>query len=347
MRSGAIISLFLFILWVSLGKVLAQGPSLILQTFEENFAIQSRPAEFLTDWTGNDVRGSASRIFQVSGEGLNGSRALAVQTISSFDAELTIRFRLQEMSEGKVRFFAKTLKNGSGDRGVDVFYAWSESGEFTEFERLGEEGGFPNEDQDFRQFEIGIPEDFFGKEVFLRLEIRYGEGSGTAARWVMDDFGYGVFEEDTESPSVVSVRGFDASEVEVKFSEAIDPVFSQFFISYVLDGIEPISAILSADSIVNLVFPVPLEEGRNYDLSIRQIPDIAGNFLRDTTVLFSFTDPTDIPKKGLVINEIMPAPRADLDLPNGEYVELFHAGEKPFRSGRAYLDCGVSASTSA
>ncbi|MFC3879504.1 hypothetical protein ACFOSV_04935 [Algoriphagus namhaensis] len=331
MRSRAIISLFLFILWVSLGKVLAQGSSLVLQTFEENFVIQSRPAEFLPDWTGNDVRGSAARVFQANGEGLNGSRALAVQTISSFDAELTIRVRLQEMSEGKVRFFAKTLRNGSGDRGVDVFYAWSESGEFTDFERLEGEGAFPNEDQDFRQFEIAIPEDFFGREVFLLLDIRYGEGSGTAARWVMDDFGYGVFEEDTESPAVVSVRGFDAREVEVQFTEAVDPVFSQFLISYELDGIEPISALLSADSIVNLAFPVPLEEERNYDLSIRQIPDLAGNFLRDTTVQFSFTDPTDIPKKGLVINEIMPAPRADLDLPNGEYVELFHAGDKPYR----------------
>ncbi len=80
---------------------------------------------------------------------------------------------------------------------------------------------------------------------------------------------------------------------------------------------------MRADSLIRLFFKQPLEKGKEYQIQVAGIPDLEGNFLQDTLVNFQFFDPTDIPQKGLVINEIMPAPRADLDLPNVEYVELF------------------------
>ncbi|HLW21549.1 MAG TPA: hypothetical protein VKX33_14565, partial [Cyclobacteriaceae bacterium] len=47
-----------------------------LQDFESNFNLVSHPEEFLPYWSANDVRAGSSRVFQATGEGINGSKAL-------------------------------------------------------------------------------------------------------------------------------------------------------------------------------------------------------------------------------------------------------------------------------
>ncbi|MDF2158806.1 lamin tail domain-containing protein [Algoriphagus sp. CAU 1675] len=304
------------------------------QDFESDFEILSYPEEFLPGWKGNQVRSTSSRIFQLNSQGKDGSRALAVQPISTFDGELFVSLNPSDFQNPKLVFWAKTFQNGTGNRPALVYYSWAESleGTFTEAVLLGSESEFPNENGEYKKFEIPVPSSFQSSEsLFFKLEIRYGPGSGTCARWIMDDFEFGEFEEDLVLPQVSWVRGFDAMEVELQFTEAIDPVFSQIQLNYKLDGMEPEQAILKSGSLVLLRFGEMLVTGKSYQLEVKQIPDLAGNFLKDTILNFEFSDPSLIPAKALVINELMPSPRAENPLPNVEYIELFHTGAYPFR----------------
>lgn len=304
------------------------------QDFETPFEIVNFPEEFLPGWIGNEIRSTASRIFQTGNLGRSGGKALAVQPISTFDGELIVRFSSKNLINPKVQFFARSVQNGIGTRSAQVFYSWSENieGEFSTSQLLGGTNEFANKNQEFRKFQFLLPQEFRGlNQVFLRLEIRYGPGTGSCARWIMDDFEFGDILEDTTPPKVVSIKGFDERELLVQFSESVDPVFSQFLLNYKLEGTEPDKVEMKADSLIRLSFSQPLEKGKEYQVQVVGIPDLEGNFLRDTLFNFQFFDPTDIPEKGLVINEILPAPKADLDLPNVEYVELFHAGEYDYR----------------
>lgn len=307
------------------------------ESFEAEFETQHFPEEFLPHWYGNEIQEGSSRIFQLETAGIGASKALAVQPISTFDGELIVRLFPSRYAGPKIQFWSRSLRNGSGDRPALVSYSFSESLEanYGEESSLGSAGEFANEDQDFRKFEINLSE---GQQqmdtLFLKFSIRYGSGSGTCARWLMDDFLFGDIVEDKVPPQLLRVRGFDADQLEIQFSERLDPVFSQIQLNYGLDGIQPIDAELKLDSLVILTFGMDLEETDDYSLAIRQISDLEGNVLEDTSVNFQFFDPTAVQFKELMINEIMPAPREESGLPNVEYVELFHTGEKEIRTGQ-------------
>jgi hypothetical protein len=303
------------------------------QRFEDSFTLANDPQEFLPGWTGNEVRSTASRIFR-SPQGRNGSNALAVQPISSFNAVITVRLLNTDLIDPKIQFWARSIQNGTGTRAAEVLYSWKIMGQtsFTSPVSLGGPREFPNENQEFRKFQLNVPEALKeGKELILKLEVRYGPGTGSAARWVMDDFEFGEFKEDLSPPLVSLVRGFDEKIVEVTFNEGLDPVFSTFILNYEFEGITLQKAELKNDSLIYLFSNESLIKGQKYELKIRQVPDLEGNFMKDTLLTFTFFDPTDISLKGLVINEIMPAPKADLDLPNVEYVEIFNASDQDFR----------------
>ena len=304
------------------------------QNFEEVFKEVNFPLEFLPGWYGNEVRTSASRIFQESGKGRNSSKALSVQPISTFNGILWIKVNPGDFTNPQAVFFAKSSRNGTGTRPAQVFFSWGKSltGTFTPPVQIGINSEFANEDQSYRRFILSLPEELRAeKEAFLRLEIRYGPGTGSAARWSIDDFEFGDFVQDLKPPRVQSVKGYGPRAILAEFDEALDPVFSIFPIAYDLEGQNPTQVISQSDSSVILNFDDELTPSKNYTLRFLQIPDLEGNFLQDTTVAFPFFDPTNIPEKSLVINELMPAPRADQDLPNSEYIELLHRGDYPVR----------------
>lgn len=304
------------------------------QDFEEDFQLASFPAEFLPRWYGNEVSGGSSRIFQLAGQGRGGGKALAVQALSTFDAKIWVRLSPAEFENPELVFYAKSIRNGSGNRPVLLYYSWGESldGTFSTPVQIGTDSEFPNENQEYRRFSLELPEALRSAEMaVLKLEVRYGPRSGTAARWVMDDFEFGDLVRDQTAPEVLEVKGYGEKSVLLGFSEKVDPVFAIFPIAYELNGRNPESVSLVQDSVAVLDFGESLEQGKVYSLALGQIPDLEGNFLRDTLVNFVFSDPTAFEAKSLVINELMPAPRADQDLPNAEYIELFHAGDREYR----------------
>lgn len=304
------------------------------QGFQSPFTIQSYPQPFLPGWYANDLRATASRVFRLATGGINGSVALAVQPISSFTGKVWVRLSPKGMSNPRVIFWAKTLKNGTGTRPALVHISWSASleGNYQERMLLGHSAQFPNATLNFSRFELELPAAFTGlEELYLQLEIAVGSGAGSAARWVLDDFSLEDLVVDEEVPMVSKVKGYGKREVLVAFSERMDSVFAWLNLAYQLDGSNPVEARLLLDSVVILRMDKDLEEDKDYALFLQQLPDVNGNFLKDTIVRFRYTDPSALLSKSLVINEVMPAPRVDQDLPFVEYVELMNTTTKELR----------------
>lgn len=304
------------------------------QDFEAPFSPVSFPEEFLPGWWGNEVRSTSSRIFQVAGQGRNGSAALAVQPISTFDGIIWIKLNQIAGGANQLSFWAKSIQNGSGSRPAVVQVSWSATldGEYADHVGVGSEATFPNATTEFQKFNFSPPVSLANlDEIFLKIEVKYGQGSGSAARWVMDEFSFGEFEIDQSAPLIHTVKGYDQQEILIGFDEAVDPVFSGISLAYSLEGENPVEVLPISDSELVLKFDQQLIEGAAYSLAVSQIPDLDGNFLKDTLVNFSFFDPRAFDYKTLVVNEIMPAPRADQDLPNVEYIELFNPKDKEFR----------------
>ena len=327
-RFAVLLSL-LSLLLGGIGEVFAQK-----QTFEVPFQIVNFPQEFLPGWYANEVRSTPSRVFQSAGTGLADTKSLAVQPISSFNGAIWIKVNPDQFEQPAAIFYARSTRNGTGTRPAQIFCSWGKSlvDTYSEPVQIGSNAEFANENQEYRRFILTVPEVLKeDAELFLRLDIRYGPGTGSAARWMMDDFQFGDFFPDLTPPIVQEVRGFGPSSVLVSFNEPVDPVFSILPLAYTLDGENPETVEKKADSAVILKMARKLDVGKSLSLDIRQIPDLEGNFLRDTTLRFTFLDPTDIPLKALVINELMPAPRADLDLPNSEFIEVFHTGDYAVR----------------
>lgn len=313
------------------------------QGFETPFRIVAFPEPFLDGWYANEVRSTSSRIFRLATGGMQGTAALAVQPLTTFTGQLWVRLSPKGMTRPTVTFWARALRNGTGSRPALVHSSWSGTlmGPYEERTPVGQLGQFANATQEFLKFELSVPSQFASlEEVYLRLEVGPGLGTGSAARWVMDEVTLEDLVVDTIAPKVHAVRGYDEKELWLTFSEPLDPVFALLPPAYRLDGETPVEVRALNDSTVVLKMLGALQEEKGYGLLIQQLPDPSGNFLRDTLVTLRFTDPTAFFFKSVVLNELMPAPRLDQDLPFVEYVELVNPMKKELRLG------GLSFSTS-
>jgi hypothetical protein len=194
------------------------------QDFESNFLIVNHPEEFLPDWSANEVRATAARVFQASGEGRSGSRALGVQPISSFNGEIFTRIIPANFSDPKIAFFAKSRQNGSGNRPAVVSIWFSSFGneEFNFSVAVGDESTFPNQNSEYRLFEIPIPEDFKDLEaLFVKIEVKYGPGTGSSARFFLDDFGIYDGDEIVDPIRVKNAHLLDPYSIELVFDKEI------------------------------------------------------------------------------------------------------------------------------
>jgi hypothetical protein len=206
-----------------------------IQDFESNFLIVNHPEEFLPNWSANEVRTTAARVFQALHEGRFGSRALGVQAISSFKGEIFTKLNPASFVDPKIAFFAKSRKNGSGNRPavVSIWFSPSVNGEFSYPIQVGDENSFPNQNLDYRLFEIPVPEDFKDlEELYIKIEVKYGPGTGSAARFFMDDFGIFDGKEIIDPISVKHAHLLDPYSIELIFDKEVEkPISGQVKVS--------------------------------------------------------------------------------------------------------------------
>ena len=119
----------------------------------------------------------------------------------------------------------------------------------------------------------------------------------------------------------------------IRFSEPLQEASAETALNYSINnGIgTPTSADLSEAnaSEVLLQLASPLQSGTDYEISISNVGDLAGNSMGAPVILpFSFFQPDEAEFKDLIMTELLPDPTPSLGLPEGEFVELFNRSEK-------------------
>ena len=309
-----------------------------LQDFESNFKIVDYPEEFLPNWSANAVRVNTSRVFQGIDEGINGSHALGIQAIGSFNAEIYIKTTTKGLYSNRFSLKAKTKRNGSGNRPVSVFYSFSlDNQNFSEPQQIGNDETFKNEDSAYEEYQGLIPESFLEKEIlFIKLEVNYGEGSGSAARLFIDEFiVHGLLAEPAPDPlAILSVESDQAHRLIIQFNQPIalgsenKPVLNQDY--------GPAKQVRAEDRTLSLEFEDYIYSNL-YQLHFDSLISLTtGETWRDTIHSFGIISPT--PAGALLINEFMADPNPKGMVPENpalpreasqEYVELLNTTTRP------------------
>lgn len=134
---------------------------------------------------------------------------------------------------------------------------------------------------------------------------------------------------DTVKPVVSNISIVSATEIDVLFSEAVNVNSAQLVSNYSINNSigNPLSAIIDANNnrLIHLVFATNFPNGQTNVLSIQNVTDLSGNAMLPQDFSFTFY----VPQRGdIVINEILPDPDPQVNLPNDEFVEL--KNNKPF-----------------
>lgn len=332
-------------------KLLPKTELLTLQDFESNFVISDYPEEFLPGWSANEVRSGTSRVFRAPGKGLNASTALGVQTIGSFDAQIYIKTSTLGLKSSRISFWARTERNGSGSRPVNLAYSFSLPSQQDSAEKfpIGDPDSFPNADTEYQEYEFFIPEEFMENEsITVHLEVSYGQGSGSAARFFMDDWiFYGAGDSgDPEEPqtppeieelplAISGIQQVDDYTVEVTFNHPIQEPTGGITLSN--DYGVP-KSVQSSEEKLTLSFEEYLYSN-SYELEIELIK-VADKEVNLKNALYRFEINAPTPAGAIIINEFMadPNPKAlsppQSVLPtasNDEYIEVYNRMDKPIR----------------
>ncbi len=175
------------------------------------------------------------------------------------------------------------------------------------------------------------------------LGVRCTYTVSNISNFYYDDVYAGPTIVDNVPPAIVSVIAISAMQVDVHFSEALDPAFIGNYdiipfigvSAQVLDGIDA--------TLVHVTPAIALTNGNTYGLSGSDAQDLAGNVMAAGDVFEFLYAVPEVPQPGdVVINEIMADPTPPLGLPEQEFVELYNTTtNKSFDlAGWTYSDGG-------
>src|SRR5690606_3005903 len=191
----------------------------------------------------------------------------------------------------------------------------------------------------YGEYEFFIPDYLMEKEILMiKLEVIYGEGSGSAARLFIDDFRvHGLLGEEPGMLEIVSIDVIEESSLVLGFNQNI-----QLSMEYVQNSIflspsygSPVNVRIDKQSLI-LEFADYLYSNQ-YELILNHLATESGEEIWiEKAYEFDISTPT--PKGTVLINEFMadPNPKGIIPeepvLPNStanEYIELFNTTNKP------------------
>ncbi|WP_114748280.1 lamin tail domain-containing protein [Pleomorphovibrio marinus] len=321
-------------------RFLPKAETFVLQDFESNFEIVSYPEEFLPAWSANEVRSGTSRVFQAPGEGIDGSQALGIQTIGSFDAQIYIKTSTIGLKNNNISFQAKTKRNGTGNRPVHLTYAFHDalSDQRSDPMPIGQPNSFPNEDTPYQEYNFEIPNEWLGlASVTIQLTVYYGDGSGSAARLFMDNFlipAGSTVEEESDNPvplTLVEIQLADDNVLILRFNQKLAALPREVTLS---GGYGQTVKMELEDSLLTAWFDDVLYPNR-YVLALEELRSEENGELISLEHVFDLAAP--VPFGSLIINEFMADPNPKSLSPphptlptssNDEYIELWNTTEK-------------------
>lgn len=167
----------------------------------------------------------------------------------------------------------------------------------------------------------------FDKSSYVGIYNKY-----TATRkdkFFFDDFNVsGTFYPDTIAPEIVSHVVLTSNVIELTFSE---PIQSSSIVlqNFSING-SSISQVISLSNVkVRLVLAAQLTSGVTYKIDYQNIEDLNGNVANKQYSFFHYEPGFPI-HRDIQINEVLPDPFPDENLPISEFIELYNFSEKYF-----------------
>lgn len=180
-------------------------------------------------------------------------------------------------------------------------------------------------------------------ESYSHFGISCKYTSSNATKFNFDDVYAGSTIVDDIKPQLLSAEITGTDKVSLYFSEPVDAVSASNTENFSVDqGLgNPVSAARDniTLSMVNLTFSQSITQGIVYNITVKDVADLAGNVMVTSTLPFAFynVQPFDV-----LINEIMADPDPPVGLPNYEYIELYNASELPVQLENWELSIGTT-----
>jgi len=151
-----------------------------------------------------------------------------------------------------------------------------------------------------------------------------------STKFYFDDFTVGTIVHDTIPPRIVSWIVKDSLRTRLRFSENVSKPEAENIFNYYLTPSGQYPAHVSQDpdfpEAVEISWEKPLRSGTFDSLFVTRIKDISGNMIRDTTFAICYYLPRAF---DVLIHEIMADAEPQVELPPGEYVELYNRTDFP------------------
>ena len=147
-----------------------------------------------------------------------------------------------------------------------------------------------------------------------------------------DDFYVGPIILDNIPPVLNAISVVSATELNLLFSENLDPPSAQLASNYSVDNEigTPASAVLQPDQkTVKLSFSKSFANGIQNALTFSGVKDIAGNAMAINARTFLFFQAFPTTTKDLIISEIFADPNPQIGLPDAEYLEIYNRSKNP------------------
>lgn len=246
-------------------------------------------------------------------------------------------FRSDAGAETSLGLLTSNIVNSSASNPFRLKVSRSAAGLFTLEHDDGNTGSYANAGS--------VSDATYTSATHFGIRIEQSTAASAVNNHFFDDIIAAPIPVDNTPPSITSVMAISASQVDVHYSEPLDPAFvgSYDIVPFigvsgqVLDGIDA--------TLVHVTPAIALTSGNTYGLSGSGAQDLAGNASIDSGIIeFLYVVP-DVALPGeVIINEIMADPSPAVGLPDAEFVEIHNTtADKTFDlAGWTFTDGGTT-----
>jgi hypothetical protein len=264
------------------------------ESFEQPFSTGSN-VSFILNWTGNEVQ-SSSRIFQGT-DARTGTASLNVIPISTFSGEILIALDFTNNSNPLLTFYAYSKQNGavSSTRSALLSFSTSIDGGVNYLDNvlIGDNATFPNDNTtSFNRYTYSAPIQAASRaNIIVKITTARGDGTGSAAELVMDDF---LIEQVLTPLAISSASAIDATSVLIDFNQEVTQTTAENITNYAINnGVTVTSA--SRNAINQVTLRTSTMANANYQLIVNGVEDATSNTTSNNlTAAFSYINPLSI-----------------------------------------------------
>ena len=143
-----------------------------------------------------------------------------------------------------------------------------------------------------------------------------------------DDLYLGPYILDVTPPEISALSIISATELDVQFNEPISQATAETVTNYAVNNSigNPLTAMLEGGdpTLVHITFGSAFTNGTQYELTVSDVQDVAGNTITASVEPFLYVIPVTAGFRDVVINEFVADPSPVIGLPEGEYIEVFN-----------------------